>query len=1081
MDRTNIENHLLKDEYIDISFQRYFEFKKSDTYDEGYKLEILSELNSYVSTIKISEENIIEVIGKLKSSNPPEGSFVYWSNTDDLYKFAKSEPTLVATLLNNLYYNSDESISNRIEQFRNKGKEYKNDISLGAPLFGYLLAAYDYRRYPLYKEEVFKDIKKVFGINKKLSNVSDNYQFYYDICEVTYSYLSGKGFSISMMDVQDFFFCLTQYDQPKVESAVEYIHTIAKKLDRFSKNDQEFLDTIKQLNREDLLKSREIYRRATKVNKIRFRLLDQILEKNQLYTAEMEKIKREVNDENEKNILQAWTNFTILFQIYYDSIKEKVHHELSTIHQAIRNIDDVASVELEENKVINGFNWKQNFGDSESWLAVYPTNKKSHKVAAQLFVSIDEKGIRFGLLYGSEHPNRGKESIITLTNINDFKYERMKTKFREVFPIFVEGNEVEISKFSSKFSAIFNNFEEAEWAFDFAQMTLAKLGVTDPGNPRVAVTLPSKKMHIDFCNWLILGFYQEDGELMVRLALAEDDIRDKNYYRQLFVTKDGESPVALTSIPAEEYKTSPYLQAAFDKSLSMVNERFEGYSKSPYRKSNIEVLEQAIFIPEQRLEVLTKEISTPPTLPEVDGVRYFWLTANPTIWSVENIKDGGAVNYTAFNEKGNKRRIFSAFENAKPGDKIIFYESTPRKEVVAQGEVVEGLHIVEEEGFEAPTQGVSFRYVEDITPISWETISQVEELQHCSPIKNGAQGSLFEITKAEFETILALEPSQIVSNKVAIPSLSFDKTLDLDNLYFEDKELLLKQIKTALRNGKNVILTGPPGTGKSKLAKQICRMFEADYKMSTATSDWSTYETIGGYKPRIDGTLSFKPGLFLDCFKDANTNKPINKWLIIDEMNRADIDKAFGSLFSALTGDLITLNFQSESGQALLLRPQGSETTVIPNDYEYIIPKDWRLIGTMNTLDKASLYEMSYAFMRRFAFIPVGVPKLIDEALVNEFLVTWNISNYNYSKALAFTWQQINNYRQIGPAIVEDIAKYTAIDGDFTSAIILYVLPQFEGLLDKDILEFIEQVSQLQEVKVDQITQFAEDFFHMKG
>ncbi len=55
------------------------------------------------------------------------------------------------------------------------------------------------------------------------------------------------------------------------------------------------------------------------------------------------------------------------------------------------------------------------------------------------------------------------------------------------------------------------------------------------------------------------------------------------------------------------------------------------------------------------------------------------------------------------------------------------------------------------------------------------------------------------------------------------------------------------------------------------------------------------------------------------------------------------------------------------------------------------------------------------------------------------------------------------------------------IDGDFTSAIILYVLPQFEGLMDKDILEFIEQVSQLQEVEAVQLTQFAEDFFHMKG
>ena len=51
-----------------------------------------------------------------------------------------------------------------------------------------------------------------------------------------------------------------------------------------------------------------------------------------------------------------------------------------------------------------------------------------------------------------------------------------------------------------------------------------------------------------------------------------------------------------------------------------------------------------------------------------------------------------------------------------------------------------------------------------------------------------------------------------------------------------------------------------------------------------------------------------------------------NKWLIIDEINRSDIDKAFGALFSALTGDPITLSFQSESGKQLLIRPQGKET-----------------------------------------------------------------------------------------------------------------------------------------------------------
>ncbi|MFC3040443.1 AAA family ATPase [Virgibacillus xinjiangensis] len=936
MNQSIIEKYVLKDNYLDIAYKRYQEFMQTDLYDEAYKQEILSELNSYIQNVEINKDTIVEIIKKIKTSNPQEGSFVHWSNTSDLLNYTNSNPEEVAYLLHHLYHNHSVSLAEKIKNFRDKGKLFNSKISLGAPLFGYLLAAYDYKKFPLYKEEVFKDIKQVFGINKKLGPVHENYQTYYDMCLVVYKHLVSQGKVITMLDVQDFFFCLTQYDQPKVESAVEYIYTLANKLNQYKQNDQVFIEAIKELDRETLRKTGEAYRNDTKVNKIRFKMIDQYLETDELDVAQLEKIKEQVNEENERNILQAWTNFTILFQVFYNSVKEKVNQELKTVHQAIQKMEGIEDLDLEENKVLNGFNWNHNFGGTESWLAVYPANKVTHKDAAQLFVLFDENGVRYGLVYGTNHPKRGQENLESITDIEKINYEKIKQKFEEVLPAFIEENDLN-------------------------------------------------------SNLDVEGMVREDNK--------------------------------------------------------------------------------------------STQFSTPaqPVIKESEEKRYFWLTSNPSIWSVSEIKEGGAVNYTAYNEKGNKRRVFSAFENAQPGDKILFYESTPRKEIVAQGEVTESLHVVEDDEDKEPIQGVSFRFVEDITPISWEVIAEVEELQQSSPIRNGAQGSLFELTKAEFETILSLEPTQVANADVEIPTISFDKEPSIHNLHFEEEERLLRQVKTALQNEKHIIFIGPPGTGKSKLAKEICTSFDASYKMATATSDWSTYETIGGYRPKSDGTLTFHPGLFLDCFKDHNTNRPANKWLIIDEMNRADIDKAFGSLFSALTGDTITLNFQSESGQSFLLRPQGEDKHVVLNDYEYVIPNDWRLIGTMNTLDKASLYEMSYAFMRRFAFIPVGVPKQIDSLLVQSFLYKWNITDYRYTEELAFVWQQINGYRQIGPAIVEDIAKYTAVEADFTSAIILYVLPQFEGLLDHDIIEFIERVSQLPEIDVDLLRQFAQDFFHMKG
>src|SRR5699024_219512 len=240
-------------------------------------------------------------------------------------------------------------------------------------------------------------------------------------------------------------------------------------------------------------------------------------------------------------------------------------------------------------------------------------------------------------------------------------------------------------------------------------------------------------------------------------------------------------------------------------------------------------------------------------------------------------------------------------------------------------------------------------------------------------------------------------------------------------------------------------------------------------KMVTASSNWSTYDTIGGYRPDRSGQLYFDAGIFLDAVKVKETNHPKNEWVIIDEINRADIDKAFGSLFSVLTGDTVSLPFETEKNKKIELVMQGKEDKITPDEHTYVFPNDWRIIGTMNTVDKASLFEMSYAFMRRFAFIPVGIPRNINETLVKRYVTMWNIANYPYTEELTAIWKLINKYRKIGPAIIGDIARYTAYDGDFVSAFILYVLPQFEGLSEQKVHQFIQNLSEWPEIIPDQV------------
>ena len=67
--------------------------------------------------------------------------------------------------------------------------------------------------------------------------------------------------------------------------------------------------------------------------------------------------------------------------------------------------------------------------------------------------------------------------------------------------------------------------------------------------------------------------------------------------------------------------------------------------------------------------------------------RYWWLNANPKIWSFSDIAVGEVQSYPLYNENGNKRRIFQNFLDAKAGDMIIGYESNPVKQIVAIGRI----------------------------------------------------------------------------------------------------------------------------------------------------------------------------------------------------------------------------------------------------------------------------------------------------------------------------------------------------------------------------------------------------------
>lgn len=263
----------------------------------------------------------------------------------------------------------------------------------------------------------------------------------------------------------------------------------------------------------------------------------------------------------------------------------------------------------------------------------------------------------------------------------------------------------------------------------------------------------------------------------------------------------------------------------------------------------------------------------------------------------------------------------------------------------------------------------------------------------------------------------------------------------------------LYRVCGALNANKHIILDGAPGTGKTELAIKfseaaINENFIDGFLLTTATSDWTTFDTIGGFMPDEDGKLYFYEGKFLEAIRN-------NYWLIIDEINRSDIDKAFGQLFTVLSGQDVDLPYKDKNGKSIRIHKSSTKKDSFydENSGTYVIGTNWRILATMNVYDKDSLFDLSYAFMRRFTFITIDIP---ENDVFEELIDIWaDQLDQNYIESIK-SLLGLNEKREFGPAIFKDMINYiqfrTDLDDTYDiieEAILSYVIPQFDGLSPK--------------------------------
>jgi 5-methylcytosine-specific restriction enzyme B len=175
-----------------------------------------------------------------------------------------------------------------------------------------------------------------------------------------------------------------------------------------------------------------------------------------------------------------------------------------------------------------------------------------------------------------------------------------------------------------------------------------------------------------------------------------------------------------------------------------------------------------------------------------------------------------------------------------------------------------------------------------------------------------------------------------------------------------------------------VVLEGPPGTGKTRMALELLRDQYAGRGVSIQFHPNVTYENfVGGLAPTgAKGELGFRfepvMGQLMQAAKVARETGGKPYLLHIDEVNRADLSKVLGEA-------IMLLEFNEEKARTIKL-PHDFGSPFYDN---FAIPPNLHILGTMNSADR-SIAILDIAIRRRFAFVKLWPQFAVVEQFKSE-------------------------------------------------------------------------------------------------